>query len=121
MTGDTIIYALVDPREPDVVRYVGQTTRPAERLREHAERKNLGRADKEEWLDALAAAGVTPQMVELDRLPADAPRFQRDHYEAVWTFYFARERRHPLVGGGNTAPLVLTLAGQHAAEWEGRL
>ena len=54
------VYVLVDPREPDHVRYVGQTISPETRLATHL--KERGGSPKQLWVSDLAASGIQPEM-----------------------------------------------------------
>lgn len=62
-----VIYGLVDPNEPERVRYVGQATNPAARLAGHitASRRDSTRKDK--WIRDLEDQGRYPDMVLLER------------------------------------------------------
>lgn len=74
------IYALVDPRTNEP-RYVGRTTNPANRLRNHvtkARRGGTGNAGLEQWLQELAAAGLRPLIQSLETVDP------RDKGEREW-------------------------------------
>jgi hypothetical protein len=59
-----VIYALVDPRDPELVRYVGRTCDPALRYRSHL----TGGSDAvASWAHTLAAQSVMPAMMLLER------------------------------------------------------
>lgn len=57
------IYGLVDPRKPEILRYVGQTRRKSARHMAHC--GECGRTDKHYWIDELKQDGVLPQMIDL--------------------------------------------------------
>lgn len=59
--GQTAIYGLVDPRQPDVIRYVGQSKIPRIRHIQHI--SNLESSKKSEWIESLAQNGIFPQMI----------------------------------------------------------
>ncbi len=59
------IYALVDPRCPHIVRYVGQTSDWNRRLLEHV-KNGKARSSKEKWLVTMRSEGVLPQLVVLE-------------------------------------------------------
>lgn len=72
------IYALFDPREPGVVRYVGKTIRPLnERLWRHLGdlRHNADRSHKRNWLIGLDREGVRPG-IRLLEIVADGADWQ---------------------------------------------
>lgn len=63
-----LVYGLVDPREPTVVRYVGQSRNTRTRLDFHLENAAAGRtAPVNRWIRDLVAAGVAPKLVVLDQ------------------------------------------------------
>lgn len=77
---DVAIYGLVDPREPERVRYVGQATKPIARMVGHVGDQNPNNL-RGRWIGALFAAGVAPDMVLLERVPVGA---DIDGREAYW-------------------------------------
>lgn len=62
MANEHTVYALVDPREPDRIRYVGITADARRRYKEHAEKHDKGRGRKSAWLASLSNAGVRVEM-----------------------------------------------------------
>lgn len=67
--GTIAIYALCEPGDPLVVRYVGQTARGlAVRLDDHLKeaRGRRRHTHREAWLRALLAAGIVPAIVQID-------------------------------------------------------
>jgi hypothetical protein len=67
-----IIYALIDPREPDAIRYVGKSYRPSRRLVEHLNQASRGEGThKAAWIRSVLSAGVRPEVVELERVGED--------------------------------------------------
>lgn len=63
-----LVYALVDPADPELVRYVGRTNDPITRYRGH----HFNGADAvTAWVAALADAGRRPTMVLLERCASD--------------------------------------------------
>ena len=63
------IYALVDPREPKIWRYVGRSFQPRPRRTQHVSdsRKTCGyRTAKEAWIAHLLAEGLEPQIILLE-------------------------------------------------------
>lgn len=63
------IYALVDPREPTIVRYVGCSTQIGPRLSKHYRRPNSGAL--RQWHKSLSEVGLCPTFVLLAQ--ADNP------------------------------------------------
>jgi hypothetical protein len=59
-----VIYALVDPHDPERVRYVGRTCDPVGRYRAHSVEGSNGVA---KWMAQVTAAGRTPVMLLLER------------------------------------------------------
>lgn len=53
------MYCLVDPRQPNLPRYLGSTIQPRERLKKHLSRHATNR-DLQAWKDAMRADGVAP-------------------------------------------------------------
>jgi hypothetical protein len=73
-----IIYGLVDPRQPDVVRYVGQTTRPAmERYCAHIAGRGAA-VRMATWLASMRDEGIAPDMVLLERVARKASLYERE-------------------------------------------
>ena len=59
------IYALLDP-QTGVVRYIGKTIRPKERLKQHIDRSKKPRYKKECWIKSLINKGLYPEMIIID-------------------------------------------------------
>lgn len=74
----TAVYHLVDPVS-HVVRYVGKSTAPAARLKEHIresiERQNT---EKKQWIKGLLDQGLQPVMVIVGRYPTDLHARRRE-------------------------------------------
>lgn len=56
------IYALVDPREPNVVRYIGKTTAPENRWNAHVRNSKYLKCHRSSWIVSLLKNGVKPLM-----------------------------------------------------------
>lgn len=80
-----VVYALVDPADPELVRYVGRTSDPVGRYAGHV---LAGEPRVAAWVRALATAGRQPVMVLLERCE-DAEVIAREahwihHYRDRW-------------------------------------
>lgn len=64
-TDISYIYALVDPRFPDAVRYVGKSDAPWNRIKGHLIESRKREGWKNNWIKSLASEGVTPSMIIL--------------------------------------------------------
>lgn len=58
------IYSLVDPRQPEIVRYIGQTGTPKVRHLQHV--SCLDMSPKSMWIESLYRDGIFPQMQILE-------------------------------------------------------
>jgi hypothetical protein len=80
------VYALSDPAEPELVRYVGRTNGLAKRLRTHIAEAEHGIAIKDVWLMYLRYAGRVPDLRVIeechasDEKHADVLAKQRESY-----------------------------------------
>jgi GIY-YIG catalytic domain len=66
LDGGIMIYALADP-ETQAIRYIGQTSTPARRLKQHL--RSRGKSDTSNinlWLASLRGRGLAPRMLELE-------------------------------------------------------
>lgn len=95
------VYALYDPRSPEVIRYVGKTKHCAQaRLRSHL--KDTEHTHKARWLRKLACQGIEPALKVLEHA---APE-NLSAVECVWIEKL-REAGHPLTNstkGGESGP-----------------
>lgn len=60
------IYTLSDPRTPTIIRYVGQTKHPRNRLRNHCRERNSKNVDKHTWIQNIINLHLKPRMEILD-------------------------------------------------------
>jgi hypothetical protein len=89
------IYALVDPREPAVWRYIGRSFRPQCRRFQHmhqTKRVRRGATAKERWIRNLFSAGLLPSAVVLEGGMSLCDARVREHF---WIRQALREG-HPL-------------------------
>jgi len=80
--GPICIYALIDPRD-NTVRYIGKTSSPQHRLRQHIEQESKGRKFK--WVTEMKASGVLPRMEILERVPI----FEWEAAERRWIAFYS--------------------------------
>ncbi|MGI4812133.1 MAG: hypothetical protein ACRYG5_09880 [Janthinobacterium lividum] len=111
------IYALIDP-ETDLIRYIGKSVRPMDRLTNHMnERSNCHRSH---WLQALKSKGLRPDLAILERIGGAWPW---QHSETYWIAY-ARRHGWPLTnnteGGDGVTGLPAETRARMAAVWTGR-
>jgi len=95
-----IIYTLIDPAAPDVIRYVGKTARsPRRRLRDHIWQAVRGKHDrgtwKSNWIRSLLAAGRKPQ---LEAIAATTTEAALNDLELYYIAHF-RALGFPLTNG----------------------
>lgn len=76
-----VIYALVDPRD-GCVRYVGATSEPSARLKEHMRHK--GTSSRDEWIRDLVKEKFKPVFVFLDSVQAE----KAHEAELEWIAHF---------------------------------
>ncbi len=77
------VYALADPRD-DSIRYVGYSSDPCKRFREHLRGKADGNEEKEAWIAELRDAGTRPELVILEEV--EDPRAVRER-EDRWILH----------------------------------
>lgn len=66
------IYALFDPREPDVVRYVGKTVQTLkQRLNDHISESRVEKFKKCTWLNSVIKQGFEPQVKLIEEVTND--------------------------------------------------
>ena len=77
-----IIYGLVDPRKPTVVRYVGKTTStPGARYAGHLSERSKCGWKRSGWMFKLKEAGILPDMVLLETVaPCDRVEAREHHW-----------------------------------------
>lgn len=82
------IYALVDPREPEIVRYVGKAWNVEIRRRQHLSATHLAaNTYKDRWIKKLLRAGVEPQVIIIEcvlrAMWGDRERYWIAHYRRL--------------------------------------
>jgi hypothetical protein len=89
------IYALVDPRQPEVWRYVGRSFQPRSRRVQHARRPSRaarGATHKELWIAQLLSEHIRPSVIVLEDCESLFDAIVR---EKVWIRH-ALSEGHPL-------------------------
>lgn len=83
LTGEVMIYGLVDPRT-GTIRYVGQTVSPSRRRWLHCSLSNNKGSDRKicKWVLELASLGEKPRMVEIAIVAADQANAAEQHHIA---------------------------------------
>lgn len=64
------IYALLDPRAPDAIRYVGFAVNMSKRLSVHMAEAKVERNHRARWIQKLVREGVRPEMRQLEECAA---------------------------------------------------
>ncbi len=77
ITPSEVIYALVDPADAQLVRYVGRTCDPVSRYRGHC---TSGTDVVSAWVASVLAAGRRPAMVLLERCERDVVEGRERHW-----------------------------------------
>lgn len=87
------VYTLTDPRT-NRIRYVGMTSQPEQRLRNHVSAYK-GRQSRAEWVKELKAAGIKPTLTVVDtaKNKARAIELEKDWIERL------HNEGHSLVNG----------------------
>lgn len=76
------IYALIDPITKEA-RYVGKTTNPAYRLKQHIRNSNNERSHKWNWIKGLKAISMKPEILILETCPES----EWENAEMFWISY----------------------------------
>jgi hypothetical protein len=84
-----IVYALVDPRRPMIVRYIGCSVAPDRRLREHIAAANDHNHGNDAWISSLLGTGREPWLRVLEAVADDAMALDR---EAFWISVYRSPR-----------------------------
>lgn len=80
------VYALADPRCPEIVRYVGCTVNPDDRYRKHVweatgDSPNLIHSDaKDAWIRSLLAIGRKPVLRILENVEEESQAMRREEF-----------------------------------------
>lgn len=111
------IYGLVDP-ESGLIRYIGKSIRPAERLQNHM--NEISNCHRSHWLQSLKARGLRADMAILERIDGAYPW---QHSERFWIAY-GRANGWPLTNNTDGGDGVPGLSGpskeRMASTWIGR-
>lgn len=94
-----IIYALIDPRNPERIRYIGWTSRSElnKRLLEHIKESKLGgKTYKCNWIRSLLNENINPEINKVE----DNIYKNKDEREQYWINYYGRENLTNGTNGG---------------------
>lgn len=119
LVGPTVyIYGLKDP-ETDLIRYIGKSIRPVERLGNHMSQQPT-MCHRSHWLQSLKRRGLQPELVILERIEGAWPWQESERF---WIKY-ARQHGWPLTnntdGGDGVDGLPPETRARMAAVWRGR-
>lgn len=108
MTVSAVIYGLVDPREPERIRYVGKTIHPTWRVKQHLQDARAGQPSHRcKWIRKLLSEGTEPQLITLEVVP----EADWEEAEIRWIAKL-RQDGHQLTngtdGGGGIPPEVIS-------------
>lgn len=80
------VYGLINPAEPEVVRYVGSSQNMVKRVFDHTAALPSPNLDgpKRAWLQAMKEAGLRPEMVVLQEIKAGKATPETHQAERAW-------------------------------------
>lgn len=84
---NTIIYGLVDPRDPTTVMYVGKSPNPGHRTMCHiwsARTQTDKHLPRLTWIRTLLSEGVKPIPILLEETTTDRWQEREQHHIAIW-------------------------------------
>lgn len=109
----TRIYTLSDPLT-GLVRYVGKTRDPKQRMRNHfSKRENTHKGN---WIEALRRQGLSPEVTFIDEVPTEEWSFWEQHWIQTflgWGFPLTNMN----AGGGEHARFTPELKAKHKASF----
>ena len=73
------IYALIDPRD-NLVKYIGKSIKPKERLREHILKCKTEHTKKGNWIKKLVSLKLEPNMFLLKETIEQEIAYWEEHY-----------------------------------------
>jgi hypothetical protein len=111
------IYGLIDP-ETGLIRYIGKSTRPIERLRAHCRERSA--CHRSNWLQSLATRGLEPEMVILERIEGAWPWQISERYWIAFARYHGWPITNNTSGGDGVRDLPEEARRKIAATWKGR-
>ncbi len=115
--GWVYIYGLIEP-DTELIRYIGKSERPEERLRDHINDKS--HCHRTNWIKSLKARELEPQLVIIE---AGRGEYSWQVAEKYWIKY-AKDNDWPLVNSTDGGDGVLNLSGESKERmlktWKGR-
>lgn len=99
------IYGLVEP-DTGLIRYIGKSIRPEQRLRDHINDKLP--CHRTNWIKSLKSKGLEPELIVLESIRGAWPWQESEKY---WIKY-AKQNGWPLVNSTDGGDGVLNLSGE---------
>ena len=78
------IYSLIDPRNPNIIRYVGKTKNPKKRIKEHINDSKRFNDYKSNWIKSLLKENISPIMNLIIECDDESSIFLEKHYISVF-------------------------------------
>lgn len=83
--GNGLIYALFDPRNPKLVKYVGKTIRPLRRrLAGHNCTKSMANLELKAWIESLKSDGIFPSACVLETVSIENLKSREESWIAFY-------------------------------------
>jgi hypothetical protein len=111
------IYGLKEP-DTQLIRYIGKSIRPQQRLRNHINDKS--KCHRTNWIRSLKQRGLEPELIIIEEIHGEWPWQESEKF---W-IAFARKHGWPLVNSTDGGDGVVNLSGESkermAKTWVGR-
>ena len=115
---ENFIYALIDP-ETDVIRYIGKSIKPWDRLRAHVN-EPPSNCHRSHWLQSLKAKRLEPLMVILESVRGEWPWQEAEKYWIARGWREGWSLTNNTSGGDGVPDLPPETRARMAATWKGR-
>lgn len=97
------IYLLNDPRENDLRCYIGQSSNPERRLKQHTRSgREADNPKKRQWKEDLLRNNLTPELKILDEINPIDGKMNADAVELKWISRFYQSPYNMVMNGTNT-------------------